>query len=628
MRTLIFISALLVGTWVSANTDFNDKLELISDGKIDKNQLSQWSNETLYPYYLEAWLTENITSLSQSDVDAFLSDDNNVGAAWFFRPKWRNELIRREDWPQINQQFADFNSAELSCYYFQSQVELGQKVSPSDVEKLWQTGRSQPDNCDPFFADWIASLDDPDPQIWDRQLKAFYSRNGTLLRYLNRFYRSDENRTTGEFLVSVYDEPKSIISKNYNPNDPHMRELALAAVNRMAFQDPRSASNLWLQIVKVTPEIGQDAVQEASAFLGIAMAKNALPEASYWLSIADPKREDEIVQHWRLQIALVDKDYYRILDYYQALSPELKTESQWRYWSGVARMKVEGAVADDNPIIALSTQRLYYGYLAAGVLGVPPSLNSNPQYAPIDVAAIANEPPLVRSKALYQAGDTLRGQVEWNLFVRQQPDAIQHAAAELAMSWGWYAKASQSAAWSGRYDLIHLRFPDAFGPFVEYHADQLDLPRYWVYGLMRQESLFEHTAVSSANAHGLMQILPTTAAQTARRYGIAYSDKNDLYDPSTNIEIGTNYMAELLREFGHPVFATAAYNAGPSRVVAWRERFPNEMTIWIESIPFDETRNYVKSVLAYSQIYAITTGEEWQLASWTTPATAFASTEP
>lgn len=625
MRIVIFLIAIALPLTSTAITMYQSKVRLIEQSLVSPAEIKQWRSDILFPHLYEQWLSQNITTLSPADVDIFLKDPENNAAAWFFTPKWHAELIRREDWQSINQAFADESDPDLICYYLQSQQELNLPIDESKVASLWDSGLSRPDHCDPFLIDWISKQPDAESLVWKRQLRAFYSRNGKLLRYLNRFYETADSKSHGQFLAEVYGNPRHIVSQHYNPDSSKMHELALAAVNRMAYQDPRSASNLWLQIVKATPAITQQQIREASRYLGIAMAKQALPEASYWLSIADPKGEDEDVQHWRLQIALTKKDYNTVISYYQQLSDGLKRKDQWRYWYGYARLKTDGSLSDDNPLKALSKQRLYYGYLAAGTLGITPSLNAEPDYPPVAMQQLTNRNEIKRAQKLFESGDIIRAQVEWNLLVRNLDNELQHTAAELALTWGWYAKASQSAGWSGRYDLIHLRYPNAFDQIVNSQAEKLDLPNYWIYGVMRQESRYENTAVSPAGAYGLMQILPSTAKQTAKRFGIPFSGTEALFDPQTNIEIGSQYLHELLGRFDHPVFATAAYNAGPSRVNAWRELFPNDIKIWIESIPFDETRNYVKSVLVYSQIYALTNESDWHLASWTHPNDALAT---
>jgi len=619
MRLVVFTFFISLSVHVIGSTQYLDLVSKIEHSNITEAELNSWRHNLLFPHLKEQWFSKNIEKLNQKSVDQFLLLPENKAAAWFFKPKWQQELIRRKNWPAINNQFRNHQSANSKCWFFESQKALKQPINKEQIQKLWMTGKSQPGHCDPFFKVWLDSLSNPDPLIWKRQLNAFYSRNGKLLTYLNRFYQSKEMKSNGQFLAAVYNEPKSIISKAYNPKLELHIELALAAVNRMAFKDPRSASNLWLQIKQKSPEMSNQQVSQASRYLGIAMAKQAFPEAYYWLSLADPTNQDKEVQHWRLQIVLSDQDYFGVLDLFNNAHHSLKVDPKWLYWSGLARLKTEGQLATDNPLISLSQKRLYYGYLAAGIIGVQPTLNAKPNYKPVSVYSLRNRPELVRARALYEAGDTLRAQVEWNLYVRGLDNDTQHAAAELALSWGWYAKASQSAGWSGRYDLIHLRYPDAYKEFVDPQIKRLNLPVYWVYGVMRQESRYEHTAISPAGAHGLMQIMPRTAKVTAKKYGVPYSKSTDLHTPETNINIGTHYLRELIDQFSNPIYATAAYNAGPSRVKTWRKRFPNELTIWIESIPFTETRNYVKSVLAYSQIYALHQNIDWKMTYWIEP---------
>lgn len=619
----------LFSTWLMqstlASTDYHALLSLIENrDSISEQQLKSWQDHLLFPHLWEAWLTKHLNDISVDQANEFLNHTDTQAAAHFFRPKWRSELVRREAWHEVTAEFAGATDASNLCWYLEAQAQIGQSPNLDLVEQLWFTGRSQPDQCDRFFALWLEAHSEVDEVVWRRQLMAFYSRNGRLLRYLNRFYENTEATALGNFLVEVYDQPKAIIDQRYNPESAKIRELALAAVNRMAYQDPQSASNLWLQIVQVTPGMTQPEIREASRYLGIAMAKQAIPQAWYWLEIADPNHEDEDVQHWLLQNALASQDHLRIVDLYQQSSPEIKASDQWRYWLGVALLQVDGALHDDNPLHGLSLQRSYYGYLAAGVLGKKPALNAANASGSSRHASLLSAAPVLRAQALFHAGFVERAQVEWNLYLRNQPDPVQLAAAELALEWGWYAKATQAAGWSRNYDLLHLRYPSAFSEHVESHAASLDMPTFWIYGVMRQESRFEPTALSHANAHGLMQILPATAKQTAERFNLDYSNKDDLFEPETNIAIGTQYLRQLYEQFQHPVFATAAYNAGPSRVRVWRERFPNEMSVWIESIPFDETRNYVKFVLTYSQVYALKRNYDWHLSSWTTPAQSLA----
>lgn len=619
MKPLILLITLTISTLCFAAADFTKQLAQIQAGQVTKTQLNQWRNELLYPYLLEQWLTENLKNIEVNTAQTFLNNPNYEAAAVRFRPKWHQEIIRRQDWQAIHDTFKTHKNAVHSCHFLEAQLALGKAIDFTKISTLWDSEKSQPDHCDPFFTLWLASLNNPDDAIWARQQKAFYARSGSLVSYLNSLYQTDRYRALGEQLTKVYNAPKQLVEYRYNPDDADSRAIALAAVNRMSFQDPRSASNLWSQVVKHSPKLTVEQRQQASRYLGIAMAKNALPQADYWLTLADPKLADKTIQHWRLQIALLNNDYSTVEQRHASLSPDVKNDIQFQYWYGFARFKNTGQIERDNPLIQLSKQRRYYGYLAAGLLGVTPSLAANPSYAPVDTKAIESAVEIQRAKALYEQGYIKRASLEWHRYIRNLSNPLQHAAAEVAYQWGWHAKSSQAAGWSQRYDLIPLRYPAAFEETVNQYANEFALPKRWIYGVMRQESRFDEHAISPANAHGLMQILPTTAQETADRFNLTYSGKNDLYKPQINIAIGSQYLRELLDTFGHPVYATAAYNAGPSRVTRWQNQFPTDMPRWIESIPFDETRHYVKSVMAYSQIYALTFNSEWRLKEWIEP---------
>ncbi|MDN3649391.1 transglycosylase SLT domain-containing protein [Reinekea marina] len=623
IRLFVFCSTVLFSAF--SNASYEELKSKIFSGELNKAELARLKNDPLYPHLLGLWFEKNIENVSYKQIKNFRSDPNNQAAYWLLKPIWQKEIIRRNDARLTFSEFASATSAEQKCHYFAAQQTLGKKVSQEEIANLWMSGTSRPDHCDPFLLSWLALQPNQENLIWQRQLLAFYQRNGSLLRYLNKLYPTAESFEQGTFLAKVYQNPKSIISKNYNPNSEAMRELALASVNRMAFKDPKSASNLWLTLVKSTPKFSPDQIKKASKYLGVAMAKQGLPEAHYWLTIADPSRSDETVQHWRLQIALSEKQFSSVIQMYSELSDTLKHSDQWEYWLGYAML--HSGVADEttNPLHQLSKKRSYYGYLAAGVLNQPTQLANHTPYPNANADRVRKEPAMVRALALFKLGEIERAQVEWNLWLRKKDDQTQHDAAELALESGWYSKASQAAGWSRRYDLIHLRYPLAFDPIIDYHAQLLDIPSFWIYGVIRQESRYMQAARSPVGARGLMQLMPATAKVTAKKYDVDYTGTEDLDDPLTNIALGSHYLRELLSRFDHPVYATAAYNAGPSRVIAWKKRYSGDISIWIESIPFDETRNYVKSVLVYSQVYALHTGNVWQMNQWTQPNSGIAA---
>ena len=160
-----------------------------------------------------------------------------------------------------------------------------------------------------------------------------------------------------------------------------------------------------------------------------------------------------------------------------------------------------------------------------------------------------------------------------------------------------------------------LRFPLAYGVEIAESAQGNQIDTSWILAIARQESAFTPDARSPAGAMGLMQLMPRTAKETAKRAKVRYKGSHQLTEPELNLKLGSYYLASLSRRYaGHRVLASAAYNAGPGRVNSWLEQRQDlPIDIWIETIPFDETRNYVQNILSFSVIYSDMLGLPKQL---------------
>ncbi len=600
---------------------YRQALDRIKNGQFPFEELAQWEDHLLYPHLVTHWVEHHPDAVDPTWLQPLLSRDDFTAAAWYTRQRWLNELARRNAWEDYLA-FAEANElAPSACLQFVAQESLGDAIDIKALRSLWLTGYSLPKECDPYLAR-LKDQPDFDDLVWQRQLLAFKNRSGGLMSYLGGLYKTAEYRLRGERLSAVYADPGALLKASYQPSEAWQRELAIATIDRMAYLTPERASNLWVQLIQATPDFSSEHIRSVSAHLGVAMAKLALPPADYWLSIADPKRENEELQHWRLQIALANSDWSKVLELNKALSAKLKDNGQWRYWSAMALSQSGQVDAADAILAPLAGERSYYGFLAAEALNRPIALAPD-EFDIIDPSQskLLENPGFQRAKALFEAGDIVRAQLEWNLTGRDLSREEWLEAAQVALSWNWYHKASQAASWSGRYGALDLRYPTPWLEQVTVLEQSHQVPRHWIYGVIRQESHFMTDAESPAGAFGLMQLMPYTARQIAKDHQLAYNGDWDLTNPDLNLELGTRYLALMRERFGHPVYATAAYNAGPSRVDRWLERYPGDLRIWIESIPFDETRNYVKSVLAYTQVYAARDeASDWRMAQWLEPA--------
>ncbi len=190
---------------------------------------------------------------------------------------------------------------------------------------------------------------------------------------------------------------------------------------------------------------------------------------------------------------------------------------------------------------------------------------------------------------------------EWRYWLTQLTNREKLVAAKLANENGWFDRAIFTLSQVGYLDDVDLRFPKAFDKKINQHAKQQEINPAWAFAIARRESSFMTDAHSSVGAKGLMQLMPNTAKQLKR----GSISRQYLYNAENNIKLGTKYLRKLLdKSSGNQIIATASYNAGPYRVKKWLKDSDNlPADIWIETIPFRETRNYVKSVLAYQEIY-------------------------
>jgi soluble lytic murein transglycosylase len=296
------------------------------------------------------------------------------------------------------------------------------------------------------------------------------------------------------------------------------------------------------------------------------------------------------------------------------MQPKQLEEGAWRYWKARA-LKEQNRTSEANAIFSpLAKERHYYGWLAAdeleSMLGNP---DENYTVTDAEVTAVASQPAIKRAIEFQRLDMRWEAKSEWVWATRNFSDQQLLAAAEYAMRQKWYDIAISTADNTKKIHDYNLRYPTPYRDLMRMSANSEGLDEAWVYGLTRQESRFMHYAKSGVGASGLMQLMPATAKWVAKRLGMDNFSHDMVHVVGTNIEIGTHYMRHTLDLLnGQAVLATAAYNAGPSRAKRWMASEPLEGAIYMETIPFSETRNYVQKVMANAHFYAPRLGTPMQ----------------
>lgn len=555
--------------------------------------------------YVQYWqLRSRLADLPPGEIENFLARHDNSLIADRLRADWLRQLAKERDWPGYLREYPKLTTEdpELACFAYQARRAGGESGILTQARPLWFTPQVLPESCLPLFEAMFDKGMLTAQDSWTRIRLALEIGNLSgakmLLRYLPAGQRPD-SRT----LEAISRRPQRYLDKSPLPlKTRSQRELAIYALYKTAENWPQIAAE---RLGKIAGDLSDDEREYAWAQVAAVAARNLDPGALTWFSLAGGHMNDRQLT-WRARAALRAGDWNEVLAAIDAMSPAEYKWPQWRYWKARALSGL-GRQPEANALFApLSNEFHFYGELAAEELAT--SVSTLPQtYRPDDgeVEAIARNLGIRRALAFYRIGLRYEGALEWQWSIKDYDDRQLLAAAELALRNEWYERAIDTAE---RTVLLHdfgLRYPAPYREVVRDYADQLDLDEAWIYGLVRQESRFAHTARSSAGASGLMQLMPATARWVAKRLGLKGHHATLTETADTNISLGTYYLRQMMDSLDNQVvMASAGYNAGPRRAREWTASHPLEGAIYIETIPFPETREYVKRVMNNALYYA------------------------
>ncbi|MBV1786512.1 transglycosylase SLT domain-containing protein [Marinobacterium sp. D7] len=570
--------------------------------------LKKLGDYPLKPYILYTQLRANLGNLRVKDALRFSNEYADTPVEGRLRWALTTELGKRQDWQAYRQLYPtlDRPSTEQECYWGRSELAAGNTQSAYAVAaRLWVAGHSQPDACDPLFERWMSAGGLNDQLIATRALAALEEGNISLARYAAKKASTPATKARIDNAIALYSEPGSLLTstKLVTTKDPDHRRLLMLTVNRLRKSDLDAAIQLWVRDrdrLRIPPE------EQAglTILMGTLKAKRYDENAETQINRLDPGFALAELTEWRARLALRRLDWPRVEALIGKLPPDKLHHERWQYWLSIAQRRQGKDV--QAQLQALSRDRTFYGFLAAELSQSPFALNHEP--IALDAKILKQmeaTPAFRRMRELFQLDNLYEARSEWNQVTRNMTPAEQHLAAHLVKRWGWNTQAIRGAIQSEQWNDLEIRFPNPYPSLFSAASERAGINLTWATAIARQESAFWEAARSRVGARGLMQLMPATARQTAKKHSLPLSGLEALYDPKTNINLGSAYLGEMYREFGNNrVFATAAYNAGPHRVRAWlKDRGDLPLDIWIETIPFDETRNYVQNVLSFAVIY-------------------------
>ena len=573
----------------------------------DQQLLKQY---VLWPDLRATWLRANIDSVSNEDVTAFVQHYGTLRPARELRYRHALSFVRQGDLQAYLGIYEPFyqgqDIAKLDCLALQAEIEAGRhrRVEQRALE-LWLIGSSQVSECDPVF-DY---LDDRNllgiVEFQKRYDLAIEARNFRLAKWLARKIDPQHVDAATEWQNAQSNPGDFLKKKRKRSSDETLLAQLVYATERLTYRDPELALERW------NPVSGKHKFTEAQQLataqhIALWTARDNLPGAYKLLAKLPATAQSDEVLRWRARTSLREDRWRRLLIDI-ALMPEAQQDAEeWRYWRAIGAIESGQALDAMVDLESLSLERSFYGFLAADKLNKQYSLDHSALTSDeARLEALESRPEIIRARELFFVGQDSRGRSEWDAFIRHLSVEDKLQAAVLAHRWGWHSRAISAAASLGEYDDLSIRYPLPYQQTFESLSSQASISSTWAYGIARSESLFMRDVRSSAGAIGLMQLMPATGRDVAREIKFPYSGLATLVDPESNIRLGTTYLGKMAQRYdGNQVLATAAYNAGPHRVDRWLpDDDPIDARIWIENIPFNETRKYVKRVLAAQAIF-------------------------
>jgi len=606
---VIFCLGVLPVAAAPKNLTFQRAAFLQAENALRHGQSSQFlifsnllRNYVLYPYLIYDSLSLRLPQLPEKEVASFLQTYADTPLADRLRDQWLMVLATQKQWPLFLKYYQTSDSAVLQCNYVQALLNTGNTAAAFHLlPTLWQSGATQPAGCEPAFVLWYKSGAVSQALIWQRVRLAIASGNSAVLNELAA-WSSPAQQAQIKLWQKVSKNPALVSKVNlFQPLSSNMQEIVVDGFMRWAKANPQQLSGAWSQL-KDSYHFNAATQQKIQAAIAVGLARSNDPNAASWLATVNLAAADQVTQEWGVRTALAKQNWPLIIARIKQLSPQDQAKPIWRYWSARA-LAAQGQVQAAQTIYSdLAKQVDYYGLLASQQLKqayAPANF-----YLPVSASTldeVAALPAIQRAGELYALERAPDARREWQWALDEMTAKQLAAATQLAYQWRWYDRALVTAAKAGDWNDLDVRFPLAYRAEIVNFAKQIGLNPAWAYAIMRQESNFMADAKSSVGAIGLMQLMPNTA----RIFAKFNVNEYELLDSATNINLGTQYLKQLAGWYnGNLVMATAAYNLGPTRLKKWLPLYKVLPTdIWVEILPWQETRNYVKAILLNMAIY-------------------------
>ncbi len=571
------------------------------------NDLSrQLVSYPLYPELQYQAIRKQLTTTPLTKIDDFLSKYQGSLQEKKLRRLVLTELAQHQQWHSYVKYYrqAQANDTER-CQYVLAKQQLGDVVPLNTYQaSLWLKSASAPNLCNPIFDHWIQQGIVSKDQIWQRFKLALDANNTKLANYLAKRLPKKEAKTA-KLWVKIHKKPvlvKKQLKSGMKTKKHH--DMVTHGLIHWSKRQPNQVTRHWNKFDEKY-EFTLPQKLEIIKSLSHTLIKRHPKKAKTWLAKIDYHYFDDKMMFWHIRYELAIKNWDKVKSIIEKIPAPYQDKPIWRYWYARALEHTDNKEQAKKIYQGLVQQRNYYGFLAAERLEENPKTHHKTLVITEQEKQWVVIHPLVqKAQEYYAAGDFINGNATWWMAIAIFNDKQRYVAAKLAKEWGWDLVSLKTSTKTRLRDDLSLRFPLLYRNDVEDKSDKFQLEPAMIFAIIRQESLFYPAAKSPAGARGLMQLMPYTAKNMIDKAGLPDDYKKQLNQPHINIHLGSFYIAHLFKEhYTHPVLTIASYNAGPHRIKKWLPKKTIPVDLWVELIPWHETRNYVKNVLTYIAIY-------------------------
>ena len=560
----------------------------------------------LYPYLVFLDLQKNIGLEREKEIFSFINEYGSSPLSDRLRQIWLNYLVEQNQWQRLARDYRQPVPQSVQCAYARSLLETGAMDKAwIQAEKLWLYGRPIPKECDVVFDAW-RSNDKLTPDLVRQRVELAMAQKQTrLAAYLKQYLRDDE-KSWVDLWLDMINRPDGIIGIDWSKVDRRAAEKILTqAMGVLIRQDPSKAVSIFDKL-KAEQDLSAIDISRIEQKIATYLALRRHAQAQERFNSLPDNLMTPMLKQWRVRSALLLQDWGAVLSAWEHLDATQKATPRWLYWKARA-LAASGRGKEASTIYReIAGRQNYFSLLAADRSAQCIRINHRPlRVSADDVSNLSTEPGIRRALELFYLRRMIDARKEWTASLRGKNPSQIKAAAVMAHEKGWHDRAIVAAANAGEYDDLILRFPLSYSDLVNRYAKETGLDPVWIFALIRQESMFMADVSSPAGALGIMQIMPATGKRIASMLGERFHNSSLLFCPENSIRFGTFYLHMRLKELqNNPVLAFAAYNAGAQRVRSWLPKDGSlPADIWIEVIPFVETRDYIERIFTYKAVY-------------------------